>query len=126
MEKSLFEQMGGTYHQEGDYRIPDLVAPEAPDIGIWGQRRRKYLKDHHCILYNSMLYSGTLNGHLEEVDRSASEMFDCLVKQMSTQQGITETLKIQDPMAWVGAMNNIRNVAIEIVNVEIIAEIIYT
>ncbi len=107
MEKSLFEQMGGTYHQESDYRIPDLIAPEAPNIGIWGQRRRKFLKEHHRILYNSMLYSGTLNAHLEEVDQSASEMFDHLVKQMIAQQGVTETLKAQDQLAWMGAMNNI-------------------
>ncbi len=120
MEKSLFEQMGGTYHWEGDYRIPDLVAPKAPDIGIWGQRRRKFLKEHHRTLYNSMLYSGTLNAHLEEVDKTATEMFDRLVKQMAASQGITEALKAQDQMAWVGAMNNIRNAVTEIVNTEII------
>ncbi len=120
MEKSLFEQMGGTYHWEGDYRIPDLVAPKAPDIGIWGQRRRKCLKEHHRILYNSMLYSGTLDTHLEEVDRSAKEMFDRLVKQMAVQQGITEVLKAQDQMAWVGTMNNIRSAVTEIINTEII------
>ncbi len=120
MEKSLLEQMGGTYHWEGDYRIPNLVAPEAPNIGIWGQRRRKYLKEHHRILYNSMLYSGTLNAHLEEVDQSAAEMFDRLVKQMAAQQGITEALKARDQMAWVGAMNNIHNAATEIVNTQLI------
>ncbi len=120
MEKSLFEQMGGTYHQEGDYLIPDLVAPEAPNIGIWGQRRRRYLKEYHRILYNSMLYSGTLNAHLEEVDRSATEIFDRLVKQMSAQQGITEALKAQDQMAWVVTMNNIRSAATEIVTKEVI------
>ncbi len=116
MEKSLFEQMGGTYHQEGDYLIPNLVAPEAPNIGIWGQRRRKYLKEHHRILYNSMLYSGTLNAHLEEVDRSASETFDRLTKQMVAQQGITEALKDQDQLAWVGTMNSIHNAATEATN----------
>ncbi len=120
MEKSLFEQMGGTYHQEGDYLIPNLVAPEAPNIGIWGQHRRKYLKERHRILYNSMLYSGTINDHLEEVDKSATEMFDHLVKQIASQQGVTEALKDQDQLAWVGAMNNIRNAATEIVNTEII------
>ncbi len=120
MEKSLFEQMGGTYHQEGDYLIPDLIAPESPNIGIWGQRRRKYLKEHRRILYNSMLYSGTLNAHLEEVDKSAAEMFDRLAKQMAQQQGITEELKAQDQMAWVGSMNNIRSAAEEIINAELI------
>ncbi len=120
MEKSLFEQQGGSYHWEGDYLIPDLVAPEAPKIGLWGQRRRKYLKEHHRILYNSMLYSGTLNAHLEEVDKTATEMFDRLVNQMASQQGITEALKAQDQLAWVGAMNNIRSAATEIVNTELI------
>ncbi len=107
MEKSLFEQMGGTYHWAGDYRIPNLVAPAAPVIGIWGHRRRKYLKEHRRILYNSMLYSGTLNAHLEEVDKSAYEMFTRLVKDMAAQQGITEALKAKDQLIWVGAMNNI-------------------
>ncbi len=120
MEKSLFEQQGGSYHWEGDYRIPNLVAPETPNIGIWGQRRRKYLKEHHRILYNSMLYSGTLNAHLEEVDRSASEMFDRLVKQMAAQQGIIEELKNQDQMAWVGTMNNIRQITEDIIFNDII------
>ncbi len=120
MEKSLFEQMGGTYHWESDYRIPNLAAPEAPNIGIWGHRRRKYLKEHRRILYNSMLYSGTLNAHLEEVDQSATEIFELLTKQLAAQQGITETLKAQNQMAWVGAMNNIRNAATKIVNTEII------
>ncbi len=120
MEKSLFEQQGGSYHWEGDYRIPNLVAPEAPNIGIWGHRRLKFLKEHHRIQYNSMLYSGTLNAHLEEVDRSATELFDHLVKQMATQQGITEALKDQDQLAWVGAMNSIRNAATEIVLSELI------
>ncbi len=120
MEKSLFEQIGGTYHWAGDYRIPNLVAPEAPNIGIWGQCRRNYLKEHHHILYNSMLYSGTLNAHLEEVDRSASEMFDRLTTQMAAQLGITEALKAQDHTTWVGAMNNIHNTAAEIVLSELI------
>ncbi len=75
--------MGGTYRQEGDCLLPNLLAPEAPNIGIWSQCRRKFLKEHRRILYNSMLYSGSLNTHLEEVDKTASEMFDLLVKQMA-------------------------------------------
>ncbi len=120
MTQSLFEQMGGTYRQEGDYLLPNLLAPEAPNIGRWGQRRRKYLKEHQRILYNSMLYSGTLNAHLEEVDKTAEEMFDRLVKQMATQQGITEPLKAQDQLAWMGAMNNIRYAAEEVVFREVV------
>ncbi len=120
MEKSLFEQMGGTYHWEGDYLLPNLLAPEEPNIGIWGQRRRKFLKEHHRILYNSMLYSGSLNTHLEEVDRSASEMFDRLVQKMASQQGITEALKAKDQMAWAGATNNIRYAVEEVVFREVV------
>ncbi len=120
MTQSFFEQMGGTYRQEGDYLLPNLLAPEEPTIGIWGQRRRKFLKEHRRLLYNSMLYSGGLHAHLEEVEKSATEMFDRLVKQMATQQGITEELKAQDQLAWVGAMNNIRSAAEEVINTELI------
>ncbi len=119
MTQSVFEKMGGTYRQEGDYLLPNLLAPEEPNIGIWGQRRRNFLKEHHRILYNSMLYSGDLNTHLEEVDKTASEMFDRHVQQMASQQGITEALKAQDQLAWVGAMNSIRSAATEIVNHEV-------
>ncbi len=120
MTQSVFEQMCGAYRQEGDYLLPNLLAPEDPTIGLWGQRRRKFLKEHRHILYNSMLYSGSLNAHLEEVDKSAKEMFDRLVKQMASQQGITEELKAQDQLAWVGVMNSIRSAASEIVNHEVI------
>ncbi len=121
MEKYIYNQNNGLWYElQGDYYIPCLKAPEAPDIGIWGQRRRKFLKENHRILYNSMLYSGTLNAHLEEVDKSATEMFDRLVKQMAQQQGITEVLKAQNQLAWVGAMNNIHNAATKIVNNELI------
>ena len=80
--KSLFEELGGTYHREGDYLIPDLIAPEAPRIGIWGMRRRDYLRKHHDGIYTGMLLTGKLNAHLEEIDRSASEMYELLISSM--------------------------------------------
>ena len=80
MEKSLFEQMDGTYYQEGDYFLPDLSVPELPAIGIWGQRRRQYLEEHRQALYTALLLSGKLNDHLSEVDEQAEAMFSQLVK----------------------------------------------
>lgn len=104
-----------TYHREGDYLIPDVVPPVSPKIGIWGERRRRYLMKHKKPIYTGMLLDGTLNAHLEEVDRSAYEMFDRLIAKKSEQDGVNEQLKATDQMAWVGAMNNIRNCAEEIV-----------
>ena len=106
--KSFYEQLGGAYHQEGDYLIPDLVPPPSPDIGIWGERRRQYLLKNREPIYTAMLLSGKLNAHLEEVDRQAEEMLFQLVDQMARAEGINEQLKSDDQMAWVGAMNNIR------------------
>lgn len=120
MERSLFEQVGGTYYQEGDYFLPDLSVPELPAIGIWGQRRRRYLKEHRQALYTALLLSGKLNDHLSEVDEQAESMFSQLVKQMAEQEGITEQLKAEHQMEWVGRMNNIRNQGIEVVSAEII------
>lgn len=120
MKKSLFEQMGGTYHQEGDYFLPDLSVPELPAIGIWGQRRKQYLKEHRQVLYTAMLLSGKLNDHLFEVDEQAEAMFFQLVKQLAEQEGITEQLKAENQMEWVGQMNSIRSKAEEIVYSELI------
>ena len=120
MEKSLFEQMGGTFHQEGDYFLPDLSAPELPDIGIWGQRRRQYLKEHRQALYMALLMSGKLDGYLSEIDTQAEAMFFQFVDRMAEQEGITEQLKVENQMEWVGRMNSIRSTAEEIVNTEII------
>ena len=120
MEKSLFEQMGGTYTQVGDYLLPDLKLPEEEQqpIGVWGQRHRRYLKDHRRATYAALLTSSKLNSYLADIDRQAEEMFLRLVKQMAEVEGVTETLKATDPMEWVGRMNNIRNRAMEIVNTE--------
>ena len=104
-----------TYHQEGDYLIPDLVPPESPRIGIWGERRRQFLRRHRKPLYSGMLMSGTLNAHLEEVDREAQRMFDGLTAEMVKREGITESLKAADQMKWVQKMNAIRFAAEEII-----------
>ena len=113
--KTTFETLGGPYRQEGDYLLPNVEVPESPQIGIWGQRRRRYLREHEKTAYTAMLLSGTLNAHLEEVDRSAIEMFDRLISQMVAQEGISEELKAADQMGWVLQMNNIRNRAEEII-----------
>ena len=118
--KSLYEQLGGTYHQEGDYLIPDLVPPPSPNIGIWGERRRQYLLKNRQPIYTGLLLSGKLNDHLEEVDRQAEEMLFQLVDQMASNESITEQLKADDQMAWVGAMNNIWAEAEEVVYMELI------
>jgi len=115
MEKSLFERMGGTYHQEGDYFLPDLSVPELPAIGIWGQRRRRYLKEHRQALYTALLLSGKLNDHLSEVDEQAEAMFSQLVKQMAAQDSITEQFKADNHMEWVRQMNSARNRAEEVI-----------
>ena len=122
MEKTVFEQMGGKYEQQGDYRLPCLTIPAEKEqpIGIWGQRHGRYLKEHHRILYYNLLTACKLNDHLADIDRQAEEMFSRLIKQMAEREGVTEALKAQDQMAWVGQMNNICSRASEIVNNELI------
>lgn len=122
MEKSLFEQMGGTYSQGGDYLLPDIALPEQTEkpIGIWGQRRLRYLKQHRKILYTNLLISGKLNEHLADINEQAEDMFSRLIKQMAEREGVTELLKASDQMVWVGKMSNIKNRAAEIVNNDII------
>lgn len=120
MEKSLLEQMGGTYRQEGDYFLPNLAVPENAPVGIWGQRRRQYLREHRKALYNALLLSGELDSHLADIDQQAEDMFSQLVRQMATQEDITEKLKADSQMEWVGRMNNIRERVTEIVNVDLI------
>ena len=109
-----------TYTRQGDYLIPDLEAPEAPRIGKYGTMRHSYLRDHHRGIFDGMLLRGTLNTHLEQIDRQANEMMDRLTAQMAQRQGVTEQLKARDQMAWVAAMNNIRASAEEIVTRELI------
>lgn len=118
--KSLFDEMGGTYHREGEYYIPNLIVPESPVLGIWGQRRRRYLMEHRKPIYTGMLLAGTLNDHLIETDRDAEAMFSQLVTQLAEAEQVNEKLKASDQMEWVSRMNNIRNRAAEIVNKELI------
>lgn len=122
MEKSTFEQLGGTYRQEGDYSLPNLTVPESVPVGIWGQRRRQYLREHRRSLYNALLLGGKLDSHLVDIDQQAEDMFCQLVKQIVAQEGITEQLKEDDQMRWVGLMNTCKAQAEEI----ILAELIYS
>ena len=115
MEKSTFEQMGGTYSQEGDYILPNLTVSESVPVGVWGQRRRQYLQKHRKALYNALLLSGKLDSHLADTNQQAENMFSQLVKQMATQEGITEQLKAENQVAWVGLMNNCKARAEEII-----------
>ena len=98
-----------TYHREGDYLIPDLIPPGSPRIGVWGTRRKQYLQQYHDGIYTGLLLSGKLNAHLEEIDHSAGEMFDLLMKQYAECKGTTEQLKAKDQMEWVRRMNSIRD-----------------
>ena len=115
--KSLFEQLGGTYTRQGDYCLPDVCLPpeEERPIGVYGQRRRVYLKAHHRVLYYNLLTAGTLDGHLADLNEQAEAMFSRLVKQLSEKEGVTEALKEENQMLWVQRMNNIRSAAMEIV-----------
>lgn len=125
MAKTIFEEMGGTYTRVGDYYLPDLKLSEEEkqtNIGVWGQRHRRYLKEHRRATYATLLTSGRLNSYLADIDRQAEEMFLRLVKQIAEAEDVTEQLKADNQMEWVRRMNYIRNRAMEIVN----AELIYT
>ena len=104
-----------TYRQEGDYLLPNLSAPKTPKLGKYGMLRRTYLRQHRNAFYTVMQVTGRLDSHLEKIDRQASEMMTQLMAQMAREQGVTEELKAQNQMQWVGLMNNIRAAAEEIV-----------
>ena len=122
MAKTIFEQTGGTYTMQGDYFLPDLTLPpeEKRPIGVWGQRRLRYLKQHHKILYYNLLTSGKLYCHLADVEEEAQTLFLRLVKKYAGKEGVTEQLKAENPMKWVRMMNNIRERVNEVVNAEMI------
>ena len=123
MAKTIFEEMGGTYVRQGDYFLPWLSLPtekENKPIGVWGQRHLRYLKQHRRVLYTNLLTSGKLNSYLADIDEQAEDMFLRLVEQMAEHEGVTEQLKAENQMEWVGRMNNIRSRVMEIVNEEII------
>lgn len=125
MAKTIFEQMGGTYTQVGDYLLPDLKLSEEEkqaNIGVWGMRHKRFLKENHRVLYTNLMTSRKLVTYLDDIERQATTMFLRLVKELAEKENVTEKLKATDQMLWVQKMNNIRNRATEIVN----AELIYT
>ena len=125
MANTIFEQTGGTYTQVGDYMLPDLLPAEEEkeaNISIWAMRHKRYLKQHHKVLYYNLLPSGKLNSYLVDIEQQAQDLFSRLVKDLAEKENVTENLKATDQMLWVRKMNNIRNRATEIVN----ADIIYT
>jgi len=125
MANTIFEQTGGTYTQVGDYMLPDLLPAEEEkeaNIGVWGRRHKRYLKQNHKVLYYNLLTSGKLNLYLADIEQQAQQLFLRLVNDLAEKENVTEELKATDMMLWVQKMNNIRNRATEIVN----AELIYT
>ena len=123
MAKTIFEEMGGTYTETGDYILPNLTLPENEErpIDLWGQRRLRYLKQHHKVLYYNLLTSGKLRSHLADIEEQAHELFLRLVKEYAEREGVTERLKAENQMKWVRMMNNIR----EMVNEVVLQEFIY-
>lgn len=125
MAKTIFGQMGGTYSQVGDYLLPNLSLPteeKQANIGVWGMRHKRFLKENNRVLYANLMTSGKLVAYLDDIEQQATAMFLRLVKELAEKENVTEELKATDQMLWVKKMNNIRNRATEIVN----AELIYT
>ena len=125
MTKTIFEQMGGTYTQVGDYMLPDLLPVEEEkevNIGAWALRHKRYLKQNHKVFYYNLLTYCKLNSYLADIEQQAQQLFLRLVKELAEKENVTEGLKATDQMLWVQKMNNIRNRATEIVN----SELIYT
>ena len=122
MVKTIFEQTGGTYTMQGNYCLPNLTLPpeEERPVGVWAQRRRQYLKQHHKILYYNLLTSGKLYCHLADVEEEAQTLFLRLVKEYAEREGVTEQLKAGNPTEWVQKMNNIRSRAAETVYADLI------
>lgn len=120
--KTLFEQSGGTYKMQGDYKIPDVILPAQKEyaVGVWGQHRLRYLKEQRKILYHNLLVSCKLYSHLADIEEQAENLYFGLIKQFAEREGVTEKLKAENPMEWIQKMNSIRNRAMEIVNTEII------
>ena len=122
MAKTIFEQMGGTYSQVGDYLLPDLKLSEEKqaNIGVWGMRHKRFLRENHRVLYANLITSGKLVAYLDDIEQQATAMFLRLVKELAEKENVTEELKATDQMLWVQKMNNIRNRATEIVNAVLI------
>ena len=123
MANTIFEKQGGTYTQVGDYMLPDLLPAEEEmeaNIGVWGMRHKRYLKQNHKVLYYNLLTGGKLNSYLADIEQQAQDLFSRLVNDLAEQEKVTEELKSTDMMLWVQKMNNVRNRATEIVNAEVI------
>lgn len=120
--KSIFEEMGGTYRQVGDYFIPNLVSQDDSNyqIGKYGRMRRSYLKEYRKILYNNYVLEGTLFKHLSEIDQACNERMENIVSAMAKQECVTEALKAANQIEWVCRMNSIRNCAEEIILTELV------
>ena len=118
--KTLFEQIGGTYTQVGDFLLPELAVEECKPAGKYGRMRKRYLKEHRPILFNTMLLSGKLYQHLSEIDCACKERIELLTRQMAQQECATEVLKAADQMEWIRRMNSIYNRAEEIVLNELV------
>ena len=123
MTKTIFEEMGGTYRQVGDYLLPNITVPaeeEIEPIGLWGKRHARHLKEHYKVLYMNLLTSGKLHSYLADVDKQAEDMFLRLVKEYADRQGVTEQLKAENTHEWIGRMNNTQACVREIIDNEII------
>lgn len=126
MANTIFEKQGGTYTQVGDYMLPNLLPAEKEkkaNIGVWGMRHKRYLKQNHKVLYYNLLTSGKLNSYLADIEQQAQNLFLRLVRDFAEKENVTEELKATDMMLWVQKMNNIRNRAMEIVNADIIYKV---
>ena len=121
MEKQIYDESNGLwYEQQGDYYLPCLTVSEQQPVGVWGERHRRYLRENKHAVYSGLLISGKLDAYLADIDRQAEDMFARLMKEMAQREGITEELKAADQMAWVGAMNSVRQRAMEIVDGDMI------
>ena len=116
LENRLYDERNGLwYERQGDYYLPCLTVPEQQPVGVWGERHRRYLRENRHAVYSGLLISGKLDAYLADIDRQAEAMFARLMKEMAQREGVTEELKAADQMAWVGAMNNIKQRVAEIV-----------
>lgn len=122
MTKSIFEQLGGTYEQQGDYLLPCLTVPHEKEqpLGVWGQRHLRYLKEYRRATYITLLTSGRLNAYLADIDKQAQERMDAMLPRIMEAAGVTEELKARNPMRWVGLMNTLKAQAEEIIIDELI------
>ena len=123
MAKTIYEEMGGTYTQVGDYLLPDLKLPEEEkraNIGVWGMRHKRFLRENYRVLYANLITSGKFVAYLDDIEQQATAIFLRLVKEIAEKENVTEELKATDMMLWVQKMNNIRNRAREIVNDEMV------